>query len=363
MALKLFDRLFPDEQLHEKFILLRDSYLFEKEVINEWVEEFKDRDNKIIKEFQTTFHSSFWEFYLHKVFYELGFKIKDGYARPDFLIEKPTPFIVEATVAQIKKDGRPEHERNLDDMFESEKLVHLRDNFTEIITEATIRNSNAVWNKLSLYKKSYSQLEWVKPTMPYVIALSSYNQIDYGYEFIFSMLQLLYGVELNISTFIESPVERVLKPGTESSYIDLNLFSKNEFEDVSAILFSCTTTLGKLTSLSNSAKMSRNVDLVYYDITTPQFILSQAEEQLTEGLFLFHNPNAKNPLSKEFFDKTSILQFDGNSFDGKNLALYARYVRPFFTAPFSTQVIQESVHKANFLAKMMACCVDDEDWL
>jgi hypothetical protein len=33
-------------------------------VIADWAMGFQDRDNKFVKEFQTTFNSSFWELYL-----------------------------------------------------------------------------------------------------------------------------------------------------------------------------------------------------------------------------------------------------------------------------------------------------------
>ena len=57
-----------EEKLHPKFKWLRDSLFEEIKIVEEWAKDFIDKDNKFIHEFQTTFHSSFWELYLHKVF-------------------------------------------------------------------------------------------------------------------------------------------------------------------------------------------------------------------------------------------------------------------------------------------------------
>ena len=72
MALQLFEKQFGSEDinLHEKYKLLRDDPLakYKRDILLQWTEGFIDRDNKIIKEFQTSFHSAFWEFYLFNYF-------------------------------------------------------------------------------------------------------------------------------------------------------------------------------------------------------------------------------------------------------------------------------------------------------
>lgn len=53
----------PEEKLHPNFkSLLQNPYHYETLLtIKEWTKGFVDRDRKIIKEFQTTFNSAFWE--------------------------------------------------------------------------------------------------------------------------------------------------------------------------------------------------------------------------------------------------------------------------------------------------------------
>ena len=103
----LFSITTKKEKLHPKYETIK-NHLFltgEYDILKDWIDGFEDRDNKIVYEFQTTFHSSFWEFYLFAVFKEAGFEIDFTKNRPDFIINKPQKFYVEAVVANIKKDG------------------------------------------------------------------------------------------------------------------------------------------------------------------------------------------------------------------------------------------------------------------
>ncbi|AXI08430.1 hypothetical protein CUC15_05640 [Oceanobacillus zhaokaii] len=92
-----------DSKLHSKFNIIN-SLPQHKNVIQDWSEGFEDRDNKIIKEFQTTFHSSFWEIYLYAVFKKLDYFIDMSVSRPDFILYKNNQkVLIEATTANIKK--------------------------------------------------------------------------------------------------------------------------------------------------------------------------------------------------------------------------------------------------------------------
>lgn len=53
-------------------------------------------------------------------------------------------------------------------------------------------------------------------------------------------------------------------------------------------------------------------------------------EYLSDGLFIFHNPFAKHPLTKELFNKTNVLNIEFNqkdeslAFYGNNLPIVSR---------------------------------------
>ena len=77
-----------EEKLHPKFKMLRDSLPYEQTILTEWSNGFIDRDRKFAIEFQRTFHSSFFELYLHNLFTKNGFSIDYSHNRPDFILKK-----------------------------------------------------------------------------------------------------------------------------------------------------------------------------------------------------------------------------------------------------------------------------------
>lgn len=77
---------------------------------NQWANGFVDRDNKIIKEFQTSFNSTFWEVYLYAVLKNYGLDVNFNFSTPDFCISD-SDFVIEATTANAARDKTPEWEK------------------------------------------------------------------------------------------------------------------------------------------------------------------------------------------------------------------------------------------------------------
>lgn len=337
MVLDLFKKLenLPDKKLHPKFLLLRDEITLdgEKNIIIDWTNGFQDRDNKIIKEFQTTFHSAFWEFYLFSVFRETKLSIDFSRNRPDFIIKNPYEINVEAVVSEIKQNGRSENERTLNDILGMLTTNYMWSDFQNFTNEAITRYSNSILSKHKKFTNEYSHCSWLKNDTPFVIALSSYAQVNYGKEFFYPMLALLYGYFFNPETNDYKQVNNIIKPGT-TAQIPVGLFKNSAMEDVSAIIFSSTLTLGKLSALSKS-KNNLNMNHVFtvrHDNDPPHFKLqevsSSSPEELTDGLFVFHNPFAKNKLPQDVFASTNatqiVLQDKELSFKGENLPIVSR---------------------------------------
>ena len=65
MELLLFDKIkgLPDNRQHEKFKILRDEIqlLAEKRLLCAYTDGLVDRDHKMVRQFQETFHSTYWE--------------------------------------------------------------------------------------------------------------------------------------------------------------------------------------------------------------------------------------------------------------------------------------------------------------
>jgi len=329
MKLDLFNKIadIPEDKLHPKFKILRDSISMdgERKILLDWTDGFIDRDNKIVSEFQTTFHSSFWEFYLYRFFIDSSFQIDFNHNRPDFMITSPVEINVEAVVSNIKQDGRPESTRNFDDIFEIVENPFIKENYTELLNDSIVRNSNAILYKSNKYIASYSKCHWINQNTPFIIALSSYDNVNYGREYYYPLLALLYGLYFNSNTRKLEVISEVTKPGT-SSPIPVGLFTDSQMEHISAILFSCTVTFGKLTSLSisqnNSELQMNKVINIRNDYEPPfykiQEVSDQNPEELSDGLFIFHNPYAKNKLSKDIFKNTNVFQI---TFENKRLEL------------------------------------------
>lgn len=348
--------------LNQKFLLLKNEFTLkgEREIIARWADGFHDRDNKMRKEFQTTFHSTFWELYLFQVLKRLDLTIDWEKNRPDFVITGPTELCIEAVVSEIKKDGRPEVDRNFDDIYSMTEPAWLDPDYETLMHEAITRYSNSILGKRKKFQKEYSSLDWVRPIAPYVIALSSYAQVRYGKEYHYPMVALLYGQYFDPHSKSYTKREYIIKPGTSSS-IPLDIFSLDEMKCVSAVVFSCTVTMGKLASLVISDETLTHptnfVFLIREDFDEPHFkiqiVSPESPEDLFDGLFIFHNPNATNPLPRSLFEGTSAIQVwrEGSAlaFEGENLPLVARLnlTKIFLPGDMKNLVMFDAFNKFN----------------
>lgn len=309
------------KNFHYKYKLLNNECTLceERKIVEGWADGFIDRDGKILDDFQINFHSALWEFYIHQLLKNMEQKIDYSKNRPDFIVknqDNSDRFYIEARISGIKSNGRAEVDRDSNDLFKVENPVWKLPDFHTIINEGIIRCSNAFQYKALTKYDDYKTDKWFSEKVPYIIGLSSYSQINYGLESHYSILALLYGtyVEYGGLTFSKGP--KVKKTNTEwkVSAIDTNLFGKKEYAHVSAVLFTSKLTLGKLTALSVSKGTHSNnlVMNVYQDIAAKKFIIKSINENnpenFADGLFLFHNPNATNPLNPSIFKDQGIIQ-------------------------------------------------------
>ena len=68
------DNNIPENQLHTKYKLIKDDPMGSGEeiIFQHWVDGMVDRDNKMLNEFKTTFHSCFWEFFYMLILWSLS---------------------------------------------------------------------------------------------------------------------------------------------------------------------------------------------------------------------------------------------------------------------------------------------------
>lgn len=356
-----------DKRVHDKFRLLRDEFnlLNEKELLQSWTFDMVDKDHKMVRQFQESFHSCFWEFYLFAVFKELGFILDQSHQIPDFIVRAPSKFYVEAVVSNIKESGKKESLRNICDIYDLLIPPYMYDKFYSDLDESITRASNSLNIKLSKYKSEYScNYGWINNNLPFVIAICSFDQINYGREYIYSMFALLYGAYYDTYSNGYEHRDSIIKPGTKDSTIPLGVFvnnsTKDEYSDISAVIFSCSLTLGKLTSLtiSEGKKSFNRVSLIRKNILENYYYIQNVSdlspEQLSDGLFVFHNPNAKNKLDENLFINSAVTQFyyENNEINvnGNMCPIVVRHNIPSFLDEYDNLIVQDAVQKYNMLS-------------
>ncbi len=339
MELLLFDKIkgLPDNRQHEKFKILRDEIqlLAEKRLLCAYTDGLVDRDHKMVRQFQETFHSTYWEICIYQLCLEAGFSLDQSHPFPDFIIKKPSEFYIEAVVANIKQTGVPESERTLEDQLSMLIPPHMQKDFADVLDESIIRSSNAIFSKIKKYE-DYKKKSWFDEKNPFIIALSSCDQINYGREFLYPMMALLYG-RYYIPCENGCITKTSIKKSETGVELPLGIFLNSEYSQISAVMYTCTNTIGKLTALALSNGMhtfNSVLDVVRdeEDDSLPfkfRIVSDSSPEIISDGVFIFHNPYAKTPIDPELFINTNVthvfLENDSLSMMGVTTPLYTRF--------------------------------------
>ncbi len=320
----LFTPLVPEEQLHPNFRALLSPNLFESDraVISTWAEGFVDRDRKFVKEFQTTFNSSFWELYLFACMKALGFQCDFGHDRPDFVARRDTGevMIAEATIASNPLGYSPEFERDYD--FEQSCP-----DMEGILDLATDRLGGAIWTKFTKYRNDYATLSHVKD-QPFVICVAPFEQPFFFWQGDQAIRRVLYGVDELLYRDDPETETRVIYGDSRYEWfikesgakIPLAFFARPEMADVSAVIFSCTATISKVHALAQDKSINRIFFGLRYNedgLQPRQFALDEREysETLLDGLSVFLNPFTTRPIDPAWFARsdTAVHQYDPDS--------------------------------------------------
>jgi hypothetical protein len=236
MGLDLFTPIVPPTRFHPAFShILQRKNEYDREVLEQWAEGFVDRDGKFVTEFQTTFDSSFWEIYLNALFRELGFRCDFTKSRPDFCIEHPLAFNVEATVAL--------NARGAATVLETDPLNPPRE-FAEFNRQAILRLSNSLHAKHAKYVESYRDLPHVVGR-PFVLALAPFDRPHFQLQAQRAIEALLYRYYVNEDEYLKEHSDRraplfahdlpfVEKDSGEQ--IPIGLFCDGGMSEISAII-------------------------------------------------------------------------------------------------------------------------------
>lgn len=317
----LFNIQVSEDRLHPNFIhLSRDKDLIK--VINSWKIGFEDRDNKFVKEFQTTFNTAFWELYLHACFRNMGFKIEYSYSSPDFVIEtrkNNMPIIIEAVSTRHAEGDRPEHDRinAIESLLENSNFDH-ESLHGDIIQIATERIANSIMTKVNKYQKQYSKLNHVKGK-PFILAIGAFEQNFFYNQGTGAIEKVLYGLdkaEYRGNTPYFEYVDHIIKR-KNGKKIPIGLFNNAELSCISGILFSSVTSIGKVRALSQRKHDHIFINTYTYNDYGQNGIFNthphkKYNERLLDGMLLYLNPYADIPLDPKEFDNSNIAKIYNN---------------------------------------------------
>lgn len=316
--MNLFNPVVDNERLHPNFIsVLYQQRESERQLLQSWAEGFVDRDGKFVTEFQTTFNSSFWEIYLFALLKTYNFEVDWSIPSPDFCISNnENSFVIEATTANAAHGNTNEWDKT----FSLQELSTLR-KFKALNTEAMIRLSNSIHAKHEKYMATYSTFPHVKGK-PFILAVAPFEQPHFNLQHDRAIRAVLYDYYVDEDAFLDNPsafpdgppgvnLGRVYK--NSGAPIELGLFNNAKMSSISAIVFSCVASWGKLSAISNNEQMDVMVNSVWSVPPTGALVKKRLRredhfEEIHDGLQIFHNPYADNPLNPEVFRRNRVIQ-------------------------------------------------------
>lgn len=344
MSIDLFKVVVEEDNLHPSFkrVLTDPVCMKTHSIINSWGEGLLGRSGeslKFVKEFQTTFNSSFWELYLNQAFKELGYEIDYSKASPDFnLVGDGGRFI---SVEAVTSNPQEHPDLTLNELPDEERL-----------NASTLKLAGKVRDKHKLYigdgkkKYPYCSLEHVKGN-PFVLAIAPFERCFAQSQNNTAINRVLYGLEppLNYHTPQET-VESI--PNKNGKKVELGIFTDASYKEISAVIFSTTGTFSKAVAKAGTAsfikatrlrkmgivefmakegieKLGHSLNEVSegytvgcerffdgFDICGHDMYLYDAHyhnETHLDGLQIYHNPFALHPLTKEDFNCYEVVHY------------------------------------------------------
>lgn len=337
----LFNVIVSEDKLHPLFKQVLDipAYAKTHSIINSWGAGLLGRSGetlKFIKEFQTTFSSSFWELYLNKAFKNLEYEIDYSKASPDFnLIGSDGRTISVEAVTANSQDMRELTSIQADEEFFDASVLKL---------------AGKIRDKLKLYlgdgkkKHPYCTLKHVKDR-PFVLAVAPFDRQLAQSQNNTAINKVLYGLEPPKNVHIpQEAVEFILNRNGQK--VDVGIFTNDSYKEISAVIFSTTGTVSKALVEAGSANYIRATKLrrigivefmakegmeklgVYsndiakdctvnsgrrfegFDVSgydTYYCVPRYHEETHLDGLQVYHNPYALHPLAKEDFKSPEVV--------------------------------------------------------
>ena len=307
----------PEDKLHKNFKFISEGlhHIAARRMIEEVALAFVDIDGNYAKDFQTTgFNARLWELGLFAFLYEQKFNINHSYNRPDFFISKQGyPIAIEATTVNPTAGEESLIPKNKDE------LDRLRKDYMPI------KFGSALYSKL---RKKYWLLEHMKG-VPLILAVHDFCAEGSMTWSAPSLSNYLYGSLPDWHKTSEGKLiiteHPIIEHTWNNKHIPSGFFKQPDSEYISAVLFSNSMTIAKFNRMGvlagfghEEVRMFRRGIRHNFDPNategTPfceEVIIGKYDEKWSDGIELFHNPNALIPISEEFFPDCTHHYFDG----------------------------------------------------
>ena len=305
----LFINAIPESEQHHGYKILKNEPRYEaaRNIISEIVNSFVDNDGHFEREFQSgNFQAKLWELYLHIYIHNAGFLVENHYAAPDFEISYfgEKSFIEAVTVNPSENKNRPD----LPPPKTEEEIQERLNDFMPI------KFGSPLYSKL---QKRYWEKKHVTGK-PLIIAIHDYHNDNAMTWSRTALSEYLYGIRSRVIN--GTPVIKSIDTHSwEGKEIPSGFFYQEDTENISAVLFSNQATIPKFNRMGKLAGLgSENVKMIrtgFLYNPNPEAITpipfskdlddSDYEESWSDGLVMFHNPNAKYPQNPRAFSDIS----------------------------------------------------------
>ncbi|HCJ4282395.1 TPA: hypothetical protein ACSH5C_001523 [Legionella pneumophila] len=312
----LFKAIIDQKKQHKFYKILAQETRFEaaRNLITEIANSFIDSDGHFEKEFQSNnFHSRLWELYLHMYFnHNMNLNVLKNHYAPDFELSYfgEQIFVEATTVNPSESKDRPDPKSTSDPKKIQKKLKNFM----------PIKFGSALLSKLN---KNYWEKSHVK-NHPLIFAIHDYHNDDSMIWSRTALVNYLYGIDTKVKDGTPMLIKKRFHKWKGKKIESGFFYNATNSKFVSAVLFSNQATLtkfnrmGKLAGLgSNFVKMIRVCFLFDPDPNAFEPIMeyrdldsSDYEESWSEGLVMYHNPNAVFPIPIEAFNDISHVFYD-----------------------------------------------------
>lgn len=336
MGKDLFVPVVEEAKLSEIFLTIKNNYQYMsvKIMLEEIFEKYNDIDGNFIEQFQTKgFNARLLELYFFAYFDSENYLMDRSHKYPDFIVEKNRKKVaVEITTANgaYGKDGGVTINKNStfsgENMSQFEYKEYLRN-------EVPPKFSSPLLEKL---RKKYWEKEHCR-NLPFAIAVEGFFEEGSLFHTSSALSDILYGVRYRSDGFNDFYPEKIDYHKKGEREIPSGLFFKpnkdwDDMDNISAIIFQNSATISKFRRMGwykgyyntaniiiregyvfNTHKDALTPNRVVYDLSKAPF-----REEWGNDLVVLHNPNAKLPIPKGFFENAMDIWYENGEIYNSN---------------------------------------------